>query len=278
MFIFRRNIKRTIKMNNVETRVLFDQHGTYKKPVIGEVTCIQQPLTARQLDTLLDPKTDWDQLARENIEPIKRWSSRSPLFPRVIPAEFGNFFMSTYRYSIRKEQEEGLVGIARDGTAKSTMISAAYESHGGWMWWGMGKSGRESVDPNMQMILSKQTGYDKLMFVKMIEIGYMLRCLDLLPQQREGFGRTVFLIDDDPNVARIASRLYQILCFVPITAAQARKYLDFPLSDRLRGLPENVRIGQGLPEARQLLRERYGLDDGIRINNRVPPGAIAGTA
>ncbi|MBI2599342.1 hypothetical protein HYW43_00275 [Candidatus Daviesbacteria bacterium] len=234
-------------MARVELRVLYDQHGTYKWPIIGGVRCTMMQISEQQREVLQDP-ANLSSLAARHVKICRKLSEKMGLLPKIRNAlELREFIASTLRYRVRPEQKQGLRDLAGKGQVPCTLISATNAAHAEWVWWGLGREGRHYTDPNFQMML--KLGGDP-MFVKLIMVGVAIHRLDQSPEERVNqLPRRVELVDEDPNFLRNVFIIFGLEGHAPISLKQAERYPKLKLlGTREIGRYEGFHLNRGLPE------------------------------
>lgn len=231
-----------------EVRIALDQHGTYKVPRRGGAIHIGEQIKDSEAEMFLDPSTDWDDLCGQFISVSKGLSAaRSITKDLFSPGNVIKAVPGILGYRVDCRQEGGLAGISQNGLALTTLVSAMPCELADWAWLMLGKTGRESLDPNLQMLLNK--GHDRLMFSKLVSIGYLVHKIDKPRGKRADFNRRVVIVDDDLNVLKNASRLYQIQGF----GLEGKNIPQLKVPGPLHSIPENICIGAGLPELYKFL-------------------------
>lgn len=171
----------------------------------------------------------------------------------------------TEGYYIGVDKVDAIISL-KQASVSCTLLSATPYGEAEVIWKKLGPHIRESLDPDLQMILRGNTDS---MSSKVIGGGYVAAGRDRSPQQRiVALPREVAVIDDDPNFLETACRLYYgrygSVGFSSTKETERDKYPKMELSECLRNKQAVIYWGTSLPEVARLildLREHgKGLD------------------
>lgn len=265
-------------------RIAFDQHGTYKNPLIGPVRCTQRQISNEVAKMLLkmhlqieedpDCSDDLESLATQSVKIFKGLHSHAGLMPAIHSRkDFLEYLKGTLVYRVRPEQESALRDLACCVNVSFTMISAMPSKHFDWAWRGLGSVARAYVGQKArgfegsgtQMILRAD---NNPMLSKLVSVGVLLHGLDYLPEERDRLPQIEqLLIDDDINFARTASRLWGVPAFIPVKESQLVRYPLLDIPECLQDKQELLFIGGGLPVAAwylaSLMRANFSGEFGV---------------